>query len=110
MLSILLDANRSFRLKFMVVLFTIMNLWYFVESKRARVSKKKRKKNGDLTYALLFVGVIFCLTFVPVIIYFLYNVWRDPLTPSLVQNGTDLLREKTMGFLSKRKQKEAKDE
>ena len=94
----------------MVVVFTFMNLWCVVESKRARVSKKKKKTSTDLTYALLFVGFIFCLTFVPLVVYFLYNVWKDPLTPSLVQNGTDMLKEKTMGFLSKRKQREPKDE
>jgi len=56
-----------------------------------------------MSFALWFVGGIFCLTFVPLICYFLYNVWKDPLTPTLVKNGAELMKEKTMGYLSKRK-------
>lgn len=110
MLAILLDKSKSLNLKFMVVLIACMNLWCFVESKRARVNKKKKKKSKDLTHGLIFVGMTLCLTFVPLLCYFIYNVWKDPLTPTLVQNGTDLVKEKTMGFLSKRKQKTEKDE
>ncbi len=74
-----------------------------MEAKRGRVNKKKKSKGGNITYALMFVGVIFSLTFVPLVFYFLYNVWNDPLSPTLVKNGTELLKEKTMGFLSKKK-------
>lgn len=79
-----------------------MNVWLAVESKRGRAGKKK-KQSTNMTFALYFVGGIFLLTFVPLIGYFLYNVYKDPLTPTLIKNGSELMKEKTMGFLSKRK-------
>jgi hypothetical protein len=87
----------------------LMSMWNWVEAKRGRVSKKKKSKGGNITYALMFVGAIFCLTFVPLVFYFLYNVWNDPLSPTLVKNGTELLKEKTMGFLSRKKQAAAEE-
>lgn len=86
-----------------------MNIWCTVESKRARVGKKKKKGGTDVSFALFFVACIFCLTFIPLIGYFLYNVWRDPLTPTLMRNGTEMMKEKTMGFLSKRRVDERTD-
>lgn len=81
---------------------TFMSVWLAVESKRARAGKKK-KQSTDMSFALYFVGGIFLLTFVPLICYFLYNVYKDPLTPTLIKSGSELMKEKTMGFLSKRK-------
>ena len=86
----------------------IMNCWNFIESKRARVNKKKKK--SDHSYALKFIGVMFGLTFIPLILYFLYNVYKDPLTPTLIKNGSEILKEKTMGFLSKKNKKELEKE
>lgn len=91
-------------MKCILILFALLSIWQSVEGKKARVGKKKKK--SDVSFPLFFVACIFCLTFVPLIGYFLYNVWRDPLTPTLVKNGTEMMREKTMGFLSKRKVRE----
>mmetsp|Transcript_25754 Transcript_25754/g.51621 ORF Transcript_25754/g.51621 Transcript_25754/m.51621 type:complete len:111 (+) Transcript_25754:1-333(+) len=100
--------SKSLRVKCMLMLMIVFNLWAVVDGKRARVNKKK-KKSRDMTFAFMFVAVIFCLTFVPLIGYFLYNVWKDPITPTLIKNGGDLLKEKTMGFLSKRKGPDAEE-
>lgn len=87
-----------------MILLAFMNVWLTVEGKRSRAGKKK-KQSTDMSFALYFVGAIFLLTFVPLIGYFLYNVYKDPLTPTLLKNGSELMKEKTMGFLSKRKTK-----
>lgn len=107
MLHAILQA-KSLRLKCALMMMVVFNVWSVVDGKRARVNKKK-KKSKDMTFAFMFVGVIFCLTFVPLIGYFLYNVWKDPVTPTLLKNGTELLKEKTMGYLSKRKGNEAEE-
>ena len=84
-----------------------MNLLCFVECKRARATKKK-KQQADHGTAVIFILVLFSLTFVPLIIYFFYNVLKDPITPSLVKNAGEMIKEKTMGYLS-RKKKELND-
>lgn len=95
---------KGLRVKFVMSVVLMLHLWSLVEGKRARVKKRGRKKgNTNWTFGILFILGLFCLTFVPLIGYFLYNVWRDPLTPTLMKNGTDMLKEKTMGFLSKKK-------
>lgn len=87
----------------MIMIIMVMSLWYEVEGKKARVSRNKKKRGGDMTYGLMFVGALFGLTFIPLIGYFLYNVWKDPLTPTLVKNGTEMFKEKTMGYLSNKR-------
>jgi predicted transporter len=111
MLSIIngILQSKSLKVKWVLSVMLAMSLWSLVDGKKARV-KKGKKNRGDMSSAVMFVGVIFALTFVPLIGYFIYNVWNDPLTPSLVKNGTELIKEKTMGFLSKRKTAEENEQ
>jgi hypothetical protein len=99
--SAITGNKLSINAKFVLIFLLFTSWWSVIESKRAKNSKKK--KNHDHTYGLWFILVLFLLTFVPLILYFLYNVYKDPLTPSLIKNGTEVLKEKTMGYLSKKK-------
>ena len=102
-------SARTLRLKCVMIMLIFMNVWLTVDSKRGRAAGKKKKQSTNMTFALYFVGGIFLLTFVPLIGYFLYNVYKDPLTPTLIKNGSELMKEKTMGFLSKRKASDQDD-
>lgn len=52
---------------------------------------------------LYFCLVAFLLCFVPSILVFLYNVLRDPLTPTLISNASKMVQTKTFSYLSKSK-------
>jgi hypothetical protein len=102
-------TGKGLQFRILLSAMFMVNVWWKVEGKRARVKKKGKNGKSDMTFAIAFVIGVFCLTFIPLIGYFLYNVWKDPLTPSLVKNGTEMLKEKTMGFLSKKKRGEVED-
>ena len=70
--------------------------------------QKQMDTEDDFTLGFWVIGVIIFLLFVPTIISFCIAVVRDPLTPDLIKNGSELLKEKTMGFLSDNKKKGTK--
>jgi hypothetical protein len=61
---------------------------------------RKQKKEGDHTTGLIFVTVLFVLCFIPAVLIFLYNVYKDPATPQIVENIMQIAREKAFGNLS----------
>ena len=70
--------------------------------------QKQMDTEDDFTLGFWVIGVIIFLLFVPTIISFCVAVVRDPLTPDVIKNGSELLKEKTMGFLSDNKKKATK--
>ncbi|KAJ1421112.1 hypothetical protein B484DRAFT_399622 [Ochromonadaceae sp. CCMP2298] len=109
MLTALLDV-KSTKVRFTLVIILLMNIWCTVEGKRARVKANKKKKSRGHMSGLYFVLGIMSLAILPVIFIFLYNVYKDPITPTLIKNGYELLRERSMGFLSKKKTAEEKED
>lgn len=108
-MTALLDVKSS-KVRFALVVLFLMNIWCTVEGKRARAKSNKKKKSRGHMNGVYFVVFLFGLAIVPVILIFLYNVYKDPITPTLIKNGTELVRERMMGFLSKKKPAEEKDE
>ena len=49
------------------------------------------------------IFALLALLFLPPIVAFVYNVSRDPATPTVLKNGAALIQERSMGFLSARK-------
>lgn len=52
------------------------------------------------------MGIILALVLLPPIVIFVYNIYKDPVTPELVQRVQEIAKEKTLGYLSKRKAKD----
>jgi len=46
--------------------------------------------------------ILLLVVLLPPIISFFYNVYRDPATPTVLRNASELLSERTLGFLSAR--------
>lgn len=67
--------------------------------------KKKRMKREEIDplrglYSILFVmGLVI---FIPIALFF-YNMAMDPITPTLMINATNVVKERTLGYLSARK-------
>eukprot|EP01038_Epipyxis_sp_PR26KG_P011490 gene11490-15389_t len=78
---------------------------------RAKARRNQKKAGND--FAEHWTGVYYCLflfllCFVPAIGYFIYNVAKDPVTPTILTNLYNNVQEKTIGYLSKNKiQKES---
>ena len=70
-----------------------------------KTTSRKAKKDVDHTSGLIFVGVLLVLCFVPSIGYFIYNVYKDPDTPTILNNAIQLVKEKSFGNLSRNKAK-----
>ncbi len=50
-----------------------------------------------LTFLLLAI-------FVPPVLIFIYNVYKDPLTLTVIKDGWEVLKQRTIGSLSKKKE------
>jgi hypothetical protein len=88
---------------YMVVLLGhLLSLALVVEGKKRKQNRQK-KGSADHSVGIYMCLFIFCLSFIPSLIYFVYSVIKDPLTPTLVANATKLFGEKTTGYLSARK-------
>lgn len=59
--------------------------------------KKKYETVEEAAYALIF---IMSILIVPMLVYFVYNILKDPVTPLLIRDLTDYAKEKSFGFLS----------
>lgn len=70
----------------------------------AEAKRRKKKKNGGSGIPPEFIMImkyILVGIFAPTILFFLYNVVRDPMTPHLLWELGMRLREKTSGYLGK---------
>lgn len=89
----------------LIVLFSLF-LSTFVELEaRVQRGKVKRSKREDVNplhgmYSLVFVFA--ALVLIPVLFFF-YNMMLDPITPTLMKNMTRIIKDKTFGYLSLKK-------
>ena len=74
-----------------------------------RKSKKTDGSDREDWKALYILGILLALIFIPTILRFVYNVIRDPITPTLISNASTLVKEKTFGYLSKKKTNQLKE-
>lgn len=71
-----------------------------------RPSKGKRGKASAAGkrppfYGWRFILFLFLLCFIPPVSAFVYNLYKDPMAPTLWKNGLEFMREKMLGFLAK---------
>lgn len=97
--------NKSPTYVFMFLIY--ITLVVIVECKAKVKSKRNRNhnRNKGLSEGMYWLFGILCLVVIPPLVMFAYNVIKDPATPTLISNASDLLKEKTFGYLSKSKQK-----
>jgi len=66
------------------------------------MSITKHKDDSQLFSDTLWLLLLtFLLVFAPAILYFIYSVIIDPLTPQLIAGIGDMVRRKSLGFLAK---------
>jgi hypothetical protein len=61
------------------------------------------RSSSNYSTGIYFVVVMFSLAFIPPIIGFIYSVVKDPDTPTILKNSAAVLKDRTMGYLSKKK-------
>ena len=104
-------SGKSLKVKIVLLALLCFHIFNEIEGKKKKRKHPKYNKKRQVrshSYGLTFCLVVFSMTFVPLLCYFIYNVIKDPITPTLVKNGSQMIKEKTMGFLSKKGDKEAK--
>jgi uncharacterized membrane protein len=69
---------------------------------RAKAKKSKREEMNPLYGMFSLIFVFAALILIPVLIFF-YNMMQDPITPTLIKNMTGIIKERTFGFLSTKK-------
>ena len=81
----------------------------FICFKIAIVDAKYYQDDSELLITTLWVLFFtMCAVFGPAIIYFVYSVITDPITPSLITELISAIRAKSIGFLGNDKQKKTK--
>lgn len=72
---------------------------------KAKLKTKNAKPPGGVSdghiTGIYFCAVLFMLCFVPSIVMFIVNVIRDPITPSLISNASNVVKTRTFSYLSK---------
>ena len=76
----------------------------FIELEAAEQKKKRRAKREEIDplRGLRSLCYVFGLIIIVPILFFLYNMAMDPLTPTLVKNVGEIVSERTFGYLSAR--------
>ena len=82
-------------------LLTIISLCY-AQKRRAQRSIKQGGNIEDHYNGLIIIGIVFLLAILPPIIYFIYSVYKDPLTPEIMGKLTEIVKERSLGYLGKK--------
>ena len=69
-------------------------------SRRGKV-RRTNKSDADPFRGLFLIPLVLGLVIIPPILFFLYNVYRDPATPTLIKNIGEIISERTFGYLGK---------
>jgi hypothetical protein len=81
---------------------------------KIKPKSKNAKPPGSISEShitgIYFCAILFLLCFVPSIIMFIFNVVRDPLTPTLISNASDIMKARTFSYLSKSRRNAAAED
>ena len=81
---------------------------------KAKPKAKNAKPPGSVSdghiTGIYFCAVLFLLCFVPSIVMFIFNVIRDPITPTLISNASSVIKTRTFSYLSKSRRDAAEDQ
>ncbi len=100
--------------RFYYILFLVSFAWLFWcgDGATAAMSSRNRKRKGgrDLDIESFWNGIkiimiLLGVVFLAPLMYFLYTAAKDPLTPTLIVDAWNALKERTLGNLSKPKTK-----
>lgn len=96
---ILSKLHTTSLLIFYIIFFVLIEV-ECARKKKKKFVKSKRPGDGSLS-AMLYTGLFFiALVFVPIIGIFIYRMVKDPITPDLIKNGWEYLKERSFGYLS----------
>ena len=59
--------------------------------------------NAAVTTGIKLLAYLLLAIFLPPILIFVYNLYKDPLTMTVIKDGLEVLKHKTIGSLSKKK-------
>jgi hypothetical protein len=70
--------------------------------KKHRKNKRHSHTSDELDFSQAFwiIGILFATLIFPPIIYFVYAVVKDPVTPTVMKNGWDYIKQQYFGYLS----------
>jgi hypothetical protein len=89
-------SSNAFRL-----LVLIAYIWECLSAATKRRKGKDMKKPletiEEAGYALL---LMLSFLIIPVLVYFVYVIWKDPVTPHLIEDLIAYTKEKSFGYLS----------
>ena len=98
-------TSSSLRTRCLCLLLFLLHACCVVSKASASTRRRRNKGKDSHTTGIYFVLTVLSLCFIPAIIFFLYKVYQDPLTPTLVSNGSQYIAERTTGYLSARTSK-----
>jgi peptidoglycan/LPS O-acetylase OafA/YrhL len=81
-----------------------------MEAATKKKQKRRRVEDIDPLHGLYSIVAIMALIIIVPIAFFLYNIIRDPITPTLVRNASDMVKDRTFGYLSARQPKSSEHE
>lgn len=86
----------------LLVLFLTFSLTDAIEGQKRKRRKKKDVSDTSLT-GVYYCMVIMALTVIPSLGLFIYSIYKDPMTPTVFTRVLDMLKERTIGYLSSQK-------
>ena len=100
--------SLNYYLTYWMLILASAAVYVDAQSQRAGLAKSRRKKSKRGRekvkkapfYGWRFVLFLFLLCFIPPVFTFVYNLYKDPMAPTLWKNGLEMVREKMLGFLS----------
>lgn len=105
MIGIQISKAKLYQICFYVIIIfsLILSLVDAAEGpKRNRRRKKKDVSDTSLTGVYYCLGIM-ALTIIPSIVMFFYSIYKDPMTPTVFSRMVEVLKERTIGYLSAQK-------
>lgn len=105
-----MTSVRRFSIHFCFAILVVLDLSYKIEAALPRRKRKKvlserpRTKEWSITHQAGFeiIIVLLMLCLLPPVVMFIYNVYKDPATPTVLRNASEVITERTLGYLSAR--------
>jgi uncharacterized protein involved in cysteine biosynthesis len=91
----------------MIVLFLCSSVLEAIEPAKRRRAGKRGKKTVSEEHS--WTGIYYCLailalTVIPTLAVFIYSLYNDPMTPTIISQIGEVVKERTIGYLSRKKE------
>ena len=85
----------------------MFNVAEAVRKKRRGHSAKQKRKHSLTQFMYIMIIAMLCV-FVPILAYFAYSVARDPMTPVVLKQLWQHVKERCTGYLGKKRNESTK--